>query len=146
MDHPRLIDSAGGDANRSPDGIAIRFRTDQNEANTSHPGNHIVAVEIGRAVVRRKKEVDISVPIEVAVCQPAADLRIGEAAANGGRNIAEVSAPVIQEKLWRLRVSDIMSNRAHGVVDVSVDGDKIESSAEIHVSENTAEPERSLCG
>ena len=106
------------------------------------PRELIVAEQRRRAVVRRHQQIDVAVAIEVADGEAAADPRLREVGAGGGRDVAKRAVALIEEQVRRLRVADVAADVAHGLVDVAVGDDEIERAVEIDVGEHAAEAER----
>src|SRR5579863_2761128 len=106
----------------------------------------LVAVEIRGPVVGGQQQIEISIAIEVAIGQPASHFRLREAFSRESCDIAKLPAAGIQEKLRRLRVSDISPNVAHGFLDVAVDHREVEPAVEIGIKKNAAESQRGFRG
>jgi hypothetical protein len=85
------------------DRIAIRFRTDQLQAEGPVSVIQIVAIQIRRTRIRRDQDIQIAIVIEVPVSGAASHLRIRESAANCVRDVGESSACRLQEQLRLLR-------------------------------------------
>src|SRR5260370_34436654 len=102
----------------------------------------IVAIEIRRSVVGGHQNVQVTVTIEIAVGQTAANLRRIESSADGDCDVLEFSAAAVQEKLRRLRVAGVAADVPDSFVDVAVGDGQVQSPIEIDVEEHASEPKR----
>src|SRR6266567_2267171 len=97
MDHAHLCHSAGEHAYGGADGITVRFRPDQLETDTARSGSNVIAVKVCSTIVGSEQEIDVSVAIEIRIGEAAADLWVGEAAADRRRYVAKVSTPIVEK-------------------------------------------------
>src|SRR5712664_2073340 len=109
------------------------------KANAAISGGVLVAIKISRTVVGGQQDVEIAVAVEVSVSQAAADFGLGEAATDVRRGVVEFSAALVQKKLRRLRVADVAVNVAHGLFDVPVGDEQVQSAVKVHVEEGATE-------
>jgi hypothetical protein len=105
---------------RGTDGIAIRLRPSQMEANAVVSRKLVVTVKIRGAIVCRDEQVEIAVAVKISVRQPAADFRRTKPFAQIISYIAKHALSVVQKKLRRLRVADIAADISYGIVDVAI--------------------------
>src|SRR6266852_1940070 len=94
-----------------PDRVAVRLGAHQANPDASVPGELIVSVEMSWAVIGCHQQVEVTITIEIAVCQTAADLRPAESVTDLRRYVVKRSLPAIQEKLRRLRITTLRTFR-----------------------------------
>lgn len=139
MNHSRLGLPIIKDSNRRADRIAVRLRAFQMKSNAPRVCHLIVAVKIRGSIVSGQQNVQVTVAIEIAISQSAPHFRRFETSSCRSRDILKFSAAAIQEKLRRLRVTDVPANVSNGFVDVAVRDRQVEISIEIDIQEETAE-------
>src|SRR6266478_3839108 len=144
LHHARLRLPIVKNAHQRADSVAVRFRTDQMKANAAISSGVLVAIKISGAVVGGQQDVEIAVAIEVSVGQAAAYFGLREAATDIRSDVAEFPAAFVQKKLRRLRVADVAVNVAHGLFDVPVGDEQVQSAVKVHVEEGATETESAL--
>src|SRR6266852_7100805 len=123
-----------------PDRVAVRLRAHQANPDASVPGELIVSVEMSWAVIGCHQQVEVTITIEIAVGQTAADLRLAESVTDLRRYVVKRSLPAIQEKLRRLRITHI-ADVPHCIVDVPIHHREIERTIQIGIKKHAPEPQ-----
>ena len=105
------------------------------------PRIDIVAIKIRRSLIRGEQKIQIAIPVEVAVCEPARDFRRREPSTHLRGDVAKSSLAIVQEQVRRLRVAMISGDLAHRLIDVSVHRYQIQVAIQIDIKEGAAEAE-----
>src|SRR5581483_6252319 len=87
------------------------------------------------------QQIQIAVPVEIAVSQSTPHFGCRETAAQLRCDVAKFALPVVQEKMRRLRVPMIAGDVAYCFIDMPVDGGKVEMPIQIGVQERASETE-----
>src|SRR6185437_956567 len=140
--HSQLALPAEEDPHSSPNRIAVRFCSHKLKSNAAVSSLQIISIQVRRPIIRRHKQIQVPVAVEVSIGEAASYDRSFKAAAKLPRHVPEFSAAFIQEKLRRLRITDVAVNISHSFVDVPICHGQVQPAVQVNVEKSAAKPQR----
>jgi hypothetical protein len=106
----------------------------------------LVPQQLRWTIVVAHQDVEVAVPVVVAIGSPAAHLFVSERRARRAAHLFEAAVPSVAKQQRPLPVGQVVLRELDIIVDVSVGNERVRARVVVHIEEEEPEPQRQQAG